>query len=48
MAIFESGQVDRQLCRALRVRHLVILSVGGTIASGFLLFAGSARSGSGT
>lgn len=31
-----------QLRRALRVRHLVMLSVGGTIASGFLLFAGSA------
>src|SRR5258708_18318724 len=42
MAIFESMQVDRQLRRALRVRHLVMLSVGGTIASGFLLFAGSA------
>jgi len=33
---------DGQLRRALRVRHLVMLSVGGTIASGFLLFAGSA------
>lgn len=42
MAIFEAGQVERQLRRALRVRHLVMLSVGGTIASGFLLFAGSA------
>jgi L-asparagine transporter-like permease len=31
-----------QLRRALRVRHLVMLSAGGTIASGFLLFAGSA------
>jgi amino acid transporter, AAT family len=31
-----------QLRRALRVRHLVMLAVGGTIASGFLLFAGSA------
>ena len=31
-----------ELRRALRVRHLVMLSVGGTIASGFLLFAGSA------
>lgn len=31
-----------QLRRALHVRHLVMLSVGGTIASGFLLFAGSA------
>jgi L-asparagine transporter-like permease len=35
-------QADRQLRRALRVRHLVMLAVGGTIASGFLLFAGSA------
>ncbi|MGN6795300.1 MAG: amino acid permease [Streptosporangiaceae bacterium] len=42
MAIFESMQADRQLRRALRVRHLVMLAVGGTIASGFLLFAGSA------
>ena len=42
MAIFESMQTDRQLRRALRVRHLVMLAVGGTIASGFLLFAGSA------
>jgi L-asparagine transporter-like permease len=42
VAIFESMQTDRQLRRALRVRHLVMLAVGGTIASGFLLFAGSA------
>jgi amino acid transporter, AAT family len=42
MAIFESMEADRQLRRALRVRHLVMLAVGGTIASGFLLFAGSA------
>jgi L-asparagine transporter-like permease len=42
MAIFESMNADRQLRRALRVRHLVMLAVGGTIASGFLLFAGSA------
>lgn len=42
MAIFESMEVDQKLRRALRVRHLVMLSVGGTIASGFLLFAGSA------
>jgi L-asparagine transporter-like permease len=42
MAIYESAEVTRQLRRALRVRHLVMLSVGGTIASGFLLFAGSA------
>lgn len=31
-----------ELKRALRLRHLVMLSVGGTIASGYLLFAGSA------
>jgi L-asparagine transporter-like permease len=37
-------QAAGQLRRALRVRHLVMLSVGGTIASGFLLFAGSAIS----
>jgi L-asparagine transporter-like permease len=36
------GTHEGQLRRALRVRHLVMLSVGGTIASGFLLFAGSA------
>jgi L-asparagine transporter-like permease len=40
---FEAMDAGRgQLRRALRVRHLVMLSVGGTIASGFLLFAGSA------
>ncbi len=47
MANFESIAADAnagggQLRRALRVRHLVMLAVGGTIASGFLLFAGSA------
>jgi L-asparagine transporter-like permease len=47
MANFESVAAAEtagggQLRRALRVRHLVMLSVGGTIASGFLLFAGSA------
>jgi amino acid permease len=43
MATFEwKGSREGQLRRALRVRHLVMLSVGGTIASGFLLFAGSA------
>jgi len=43
MATFEAMEVGgEQLRRALRVRHLVMLSVGGTIASGFLLFAGSA------
>ena len=40
-AMAASGE-GGQLRRALRVRHLVMLSVGGTIASGFLLFAGSA------
>jgi L-asparagine transporter-like permease len=43
MATYEwKGTHEGQLRRALRVRHLVMLSVGGTIASGFLLFAGSA------
>ena len=44
MSTFESISQSSggQLRRALRVRHLVMLSVGGTIASGFLLFAGSA------
>jgi L-asparagine transporter-like permease len=43
MTTFEwEGTHEGQLRRALRVRHLVMLSVGGTIASGFLLFAGSA------
>jgi len=44
MSTFEaiSESSGGQLRRALRVRHLVMLSVGGTIASGFLLFAGSA------
>ena len=43
MATFEwKGTHEGQLRRALRVRHLVMLAVGGTIASGFLLFAGSA------
>jgi L-asparagine transporter-like permease len=40
-AMAASGE-GGQLRRVLRVRHLVMLSVGGTIASGFLLFAGSA------
>ncbi len=31
-----------ELRKALRLRHLIMLSVGGVIASGFLLFAGSA------
>ena len=43
MSVVESVAASGgQLRRALRVRHLVMLSVGGTIASGFLLFAGSA------
>ena len=43
MTTFEAMETGgEQLRRALRVRHLVMLSVGGTIASGFLLFAGSA------
>jgi L-asparagine transporter-like permease len=42
MSSIEATASAGQLRRALRVRHLVMLSVGGTIASGFLLFAGSA------
>ena len=43
MTTFEAMETGgEQLRRALRVRHLVMLSVGGTIASGFLLFAASA------
>jgi len=42
MTTFEAEAASGgQLRRALRVRHLVMLAVGGTIASGFLLFAGS-------
>ena len=43
MADFESIAVGggSELRRALRVRHLVMLAVGGTIASGFLLFSAS-------
>lgn len=40
--VTDAGQTE--LKRALRLRHLIMLSVGGTIASGFLLFAGSAIS----
>lgn len=36
------GTGGRELRKALRLRHLIMLSVGGVIASGFLLFAGSA------
>ena len=39
-SVAESG--GSELRRALRVRHLVMLAVGGTIASGFLLFSASA------
>ncbi|HEY7011122.1 MAG TPA: amino acid permease [Streptosporangiaceae bacterium] len=43
MTTFEAMETGGdQLRRALRVRHLVMLSVGGTIASGFLLFSASA------
>jgi len=43
MTTFEAMETGgEQLRRALRVRHLVMLSVGGTIASGFLLFSASA------
>jgi L-asparagine transporter-like permease len=38
----DGGSGPTELKKALRLRHLVMLSVGGTIASGFLLFAGSA------
>src|ERR1700704_177624 len=34
--------ISGDLKRRLHVRHLVMLSVGGTIASGFFLFSGSA------
>ncbi|MFZ0216456.1 MAG: amino acid permease [Candidatus Dormiibacterota bacterium] len=36
------GAPPAELRKALHLRHLIMLSVGGTIASGFLLFAGSA------
>ena len=35
---------DKGLRKALRLRHLIMLSVGGTIASGFLLASGGAIS----
>src|SRR6202165_4883613 len=37
-----TGPVTGDLKRRLHVRHLIMLSVGGTIASGFFLFSGSA------
>ena len=44
MASFESVAESggSELRRALRLRHLIMLSVGGTIASGFFLFIGQA------
>lgn len=36
------GTGKTELRKALHLRHLIMLSVGGVIASGFLLFAGSA------
>lgn len=44
MAADGSTTSGSELKRALRLRHLIMLSAGGTIASGFLLFAGSAIS----
>lgn len=37
-----TGSGGKELRKALHLRHLIMLAVGGTIASGFLLFAGSA------
>ncbi len=43
MASQNTGTVGQtELRKALRLRHLIMLAVGGVIASGFLLFAGSA------
>lgn len=43
MAVFEGIDVEQhELHRRLRLRHLIMLSVGGTIASGFFLFSGQA------
>src|SRR6266571_66228 len=36
------AQESRDLRRRLHLRHLIMLSVGGTIASGFFLFIGVA------
>ncbi len=38
----DTAQFEGDLKRRLHVRHLIMLSVGGTIASGFFLFSGSA------
>ena len=43
MAVFEGEVVEsHSLHRRLHLRHLIMLSVGGTIASGFFLFSGQA------
>ncbi|HKC75951.1 MAG TPA: amino acid permease [Chloroflexota bacterium] len=43
MAVTEGmAQESHDLHRRLRLRHLIMLSVGGTIASGFFLFIGQA------
>ena len=43
MAVYEGIETESQdLRRRLRLRHLIMLSVGGTIASGFFLFIGTA------
>src|SRR5947199_6662550 len=43
MAILEGSETEEhRLHRRLRLRHLIMLSVGGTIASGFFLFSGQA------
>lgn len=42
MALYEGLQHEHDLKRRLHLRHLIMLSVGGTIASGFFLFIGSA------
>src|SRR6185312_12501436 len=47
MAIYEGSQQEHDLHRRLHLRHLIMLSVGGTIASGFFLFIGSGISTTG-
>lgn len=42
MAMVAREEEERSLKKALRLRHLIMLSVGGTIASGFLLASGGA------
>jgi L-asparagine transporter-like permease len=44
MAVSGQKGGENDLRRALHMRHLIMLSVGGTIASGFLLFSGFAIS----